>query len=165
MRLNVGFLLHESVGFSRKFDFEHESVTVGGELEVDRLYGDLRLTRTSQGLYGAGKLTAELPVECVRCLNTTQHALTVTIGDLFSYPPERGEDPLLTIPDTGILDLNPLLREYLFLEIPLRPLCRDDCKGLCPVCGNDLTTSTCEHPEAEIDPRLAPLQKLLSESS
>jgi len=55
-----------------------------------------------------------------------------------------------------------LLREYLVLDIPSRPLCRPECKGLCPECGNNLNESTCEHPESQIDPRLASLSSLLS---
>ncbi len=163
LRLNVGFLLHQSVGFSRKFEFDHPSVKVAGEVEVAALHGALHLTRTAQGLYTEGRLQAQLPLECVRCLKTHIQTLKIDIGELFVFPPERAVDPLLVIPESGILDLNPLLREHVLLDLPMRPLCRQDCKGLCPVCGNDLNEEACSHPVSTIDPRLAALKSLLTE--
>jgi uncharacterized protein len=55
-----------------------------------------------------------------------------------------------------------LFREYILLEIPISPLCRPDCKGLCPICGNNLNEDTCHHEEEAGDPRLASLKALLN---
>jgi uncharacterized protein len=143
LRLNVGFLLHQGVGTSRSFDFEHRRVQVGSDLQVASLKGSVRLSRTAQGLYAQGEMTAETQSECVRCLTEIPLTLKVHIDDLFVYPPNQGTDPILTIPETGVLDLAPLLREYLLLEIPLQPLCQPGCKGLCPECGNNLNENTC----------------------
>ncbi|MGA9192027.1 MAG: DUF177 domain-containing protein [Anaerolineales bacterium] len=164
LRLNVGFLLHQSVGFSRIFEFDVPSVTVGGDLNLSGLRGDLRLTRTAQGLYGQGRMEAWLPLECSRCLDTFEQTLVAEIGDLFVYPPEKADDPLLAIPETGMLDLNPLFRETFVLAIPLQPICQSECKGLCPDCGGNRNVTPCEHQEDDIDPRLEPLRNLLSNS-
>ncbi len=164
LRLNVGFMLHQGVGFSRDFDFDSARVQVGGDLKIGSLRGTIRLTRTPQGLYAQGKLRAKVAAECVRCLSTFDQTLETEVGDLFVYPPAQATDPLLAIPETGILDLNPLLREYFFLDVPLQPLCRPDCKGLCPECGNNLNESSCSHPAAGIDPRLSALKSLISDS-
>jgi uncharacterized protein len=67
------------------------------------------------------------------------------------------------MPETGIIDLNPVLREYAVLEIPMRPLCKPDCKGLCPICGNNLNDSNCNHEDDLGDPRFSSLKKLLDE--
>lgn len=163
LRLNVGFLLHESVGYSRTFDFELPSVQVSEDLDVSHLRGELRLTRTAQGLYGQGRLQGSTPLECVRCLAPFDQSITARVDDLFVYPPGTAAEPLLAIPETAILDLAPLLREYFLLDVPLQPVCRADCKGLCPECGGNLNDSTCRHPSTDIDPRLAGLQSLLSQ--
>lgn len=164
LRLNVGFLLHEQIGNSRTFDFDHSAVHLGEDLTLSDLRGALRLTRTAQGLYGEGQLEGVTVLECVRCLSEFDQALHIQIADLFSYPPAEASDPLLSIPETGLLDLAPLLREYMLLEVPLRPMCRADCLGLCPECGNNRNESPCSHPDVNIDPRLAGLQALLNEA-
>jgi uncharacterized protein len=164
LRLNVGFILHEGVGYSRKFEFDVPSVQVADDLDVVDFLGHLRLTRTGQGLYGQGRLQASTQLECVRCLTDFVQALETKIDDLFVYPPAQATDPLLAVPETGILDLNPLLREYFLLDVPLQPICRQDCRGLCPECGNNLNESSCTHPVTIVDPRLAGLKSLLSES-
>jgi uncharacterized protein len=164
LRLNVGFLLHQSVGFSRIFEFDLPVVTVGGDLDVADLEGGLRLTRTAQGLYGQGELRAGLTLECSRCLEIFEQPLVAEIEELFVYPPERADDSLLAIPETGILDLNPLFRETLMLATPLQPVCREDCLGLCPTCGGNRNLSACEHPDQSLDPRFEPLKNLLSNS-
>jgi uncharacterized protein len=162
LRLNVGFLLHESIGYSRTFDFDLPSVQVSEDLDVSHMQGELRLTRTAQGLYGQGQLRATAPLECVRCLAPFDQEISARVNDLFVYPAGASSEPLLAIPETAILDLSPLLREYFLLDVPLQPVCRPDCKGLCPECGNDLNETVCTHPASRIDPRLAGLQSLLS---
>ncbi len=54
------------------------------------------------------------------------------------------------MPEDAQIDLQPLMREYALLEIPINPLCRADCRGLCPVCGEDLNRQDCGH-QAESD--------------
>jgi uncharacterized protein len=161
LRLNVGFLLNKNVGFSRNFDFDHERLRIGEDLDVAALNGILRLTRTHQGVYIEGRLHARMSVDCVRCLEPYEQALTVHFDDLFEFPAGEDTDPLLTIPETAIMDINPLLREYLLLDIPIQPTCSVDCKGLCPTCGGNLNEHRCQHPESDIDPRLEVLKTLL----
>ena len=90
--------------------------------------------------------------------------MQVEVNDLFVYPPSQPTDPNLSIPETGILDLSPVLREYLLLDVPLQPLCRPDCQGLCPECGNNRNETACNHPAAEVDPRLSALRALLPDA-
>lgn len=163
LRLNVGFLLHESVGYSRTFDFDLPAVQVSEDLDVSYVQGQLRLTRTAQGLYGQGRIRATTPQECVRCLAPFDQELSARVDDLFVSPASATTEGLLAIPETAILDLSPLLREYFLLDVPLQPVCRADCKGLCPECGNNLNETTCSHPAFDVDPRLAGLQSLLSQ--
>ena len=162
LRLNVGFLLHQSVGFSRNFNFELPKLAID-DLQLTAFRGDISFTRTAQGLYAQGEFTAISHQQCVRCLENYDQQLTAELEELFVYPPQNVSDPQLTIPPTGNLDLNPIMRECFLLAVPLQSLCRQDCKALCPICGSDLNLSACDHPEAEVDPRLAVLKSLLPE--
>jgi uncharacterized protein len=65
------------------------------------------------------------------------------------------------LPEDGHINLAPLVREYILLEIPINPLCRPDCLGLCPECGEILTDEPHYHEDDTIDPRLAQLKDLL----
>jgi uncharacterized protein len=162
LRLNVGFLLNESIGCSRNVEYNVDSVQLGEDLKVNALQGSLNLTRTSLGILVEGSLQGKLGLECVRCLSSYDQILTALFEDLFVYPASRADDPLLAIPETAILDLTPVLREYLLLDVPIQPLCRPDCKGLCPICGESISENKCDHHETEIDPRFEVLKKLLT---
>jgi uncharacterized protein len=164
LRLNIGFLLHKDVGFSRNFDFECNSIRLGDDLDVTDLRGTLQMSRTGQGVYVHGRIQANTSLDCVRCLTSFKQPLVVDLKDLFAYPADHASDPLLSIPESGLLDLNPLLREYFLLDIPIQPLCSQDCKGLCPECGGSLNEAVCDHPASEVDPRFAVLKALLKKS-
>jgi uncharacterized protein len=161
LRLNVGFLLNKNVGYSRNFEFDVPHPVIDGDLEVKKLTGTLHATRTGQGVYMHGKLTAITPIECVRCLDEFDQILTAELDELFVYPPQNDVEPELTITEEAILDLNPILRELFILDTPIQPVCRTDCKGLCPICGENRNEQQCEHPEEDIDPRFAVLKSLL----
>jgi uncharacterized protein len=155
LRLNVGFLLSQSAGYGRQFDFQEPKLTLGGDLQVEEFTGRVQLNRTPQGIVAQGDFTAQLPAECARCLKPFAAPLTIHLEDLFVYPPQNATDPLLSVGEDAHLNLEPLLREYILINQPTRLLCRPDCKGLCTVCGNDLNESACSHPEVE-ERRLLP---------
>ena len=156
-------MLHQTVGHNRTFEFDYPSVQVSDDLDVSDLQGQLRLTRTAQGLYATGAMQAAAGTECVRCLTPFEQRLAITFDDLFVYPSSRATEPLLAIPETGLLDLSPLTREYMLLSLPLQPLCRPDCKGLCPECGVNWNDTACEHQSAAPDPRLAGLREVIED--
>lgn len=153
-------MLHQTVGYNRTFEFDHPSVQVSDDLDVSDLHGELRLTRTAQGLYATGGMGGTIRAECVRCLTPFDQPLAITFDDLFVYPSSKATDELLVVPETGLLDLAPLTREYLLLDFPIQPLCRPDCRGLCPECGANRNDTDCGHESETIDPRLAPLRAL-----
>ena len=121
----------------------------------------MRFTRTSEGLYLQGKLNAETSLVCDRCLVEFGEALDVKLEELYVHPARPDIDHSATIPETGVLDTEPLVHECLLLALPSHPLCKTDCQGLCPKCGVNWNDESCDHPEAEIDPRLAALKSLL----
>ena len=77
--------------------------------------------------------------------------------------PEPDETGSFTIDEHHILDLTEAIRQYRVMALPMKPLCREECAGLCPTCGKNLNTGPCDCPANEIDPRWAKLLKLKSE--
>jgi uncharacterized protein len=164
LRFNVGFLLHESAGTHREFDLDIARIQIADDLDVADLKGTIRLTRTTEGILAQGEITGLTQSLCSRCLDEINQSLTVTLSDLFSYPPSTAPDQSLIVPETGLLELRSHVREYFLLAAPTRPLCQKDCKGLCPECGGNLNEEACEHPDREIDPRFEALKSLIEKS-
>jgi len=161
LQLNVGFVVAQSAGFSRDFPFELPQINIPPDLQINGVNGSIRATRTPQGILLQVVLQAQTLLECVRCLTVFQQSLNVAFTELYAFSQRYITDSGLLMPETGIIDLAPVLREYVLLEIPIRPLCKVDCKGLCPICGNNLNESTCNHEDEIGDPRLASLKTLL----
>lgn len=161
LRVNVGFLLKETAGYSRDILYEADRLSLD-DLTVHDLSGNVRYTRTPEGLLGQGRIRAHLEGECVRCLTTTTLPVVAEVQDLWYFPPEKApEDAEWVIGEDANLDLAPLVREDFLLGIPIQVLCREDCRGLCPTCGRDLNAGPCDCPVDTIDPRLAGLSDLL----
>jgi len=122
-----------------------------------------------------GRLTGEVEPECGRCLERYGLPIRQEL-DLFYLPRSAGQpedeeeevelsdrDVVVGYYDGDRLDLAEVMREQLLLAVPLKSLCREDCRGLCPTCGNNLNAGACgcAPPEAPEDPRLAPLRRLV----
>jgi uncharacterized protein len=161
LRLNVGFLLKENTGFRRTFEFDADEAQLADDLAVTNLSGEVEFTRTPQGLYARGGITAESPSGCVRCLEQFPQILSANIAELFIYPPENAKPGEMVVPEEAILDLAPLVREDMLLSAPIRSLCREDCAGLCPVCGANRNLERCTCVEENVDLRLMALRGLL----
>lgn len=140
------------------------------ELEIDdpRLTGpahvDLVLESTLDDVDARGEVTVAWSDECRRCLQPLAHTLRVHLDERYVEPDEqRPADPtdLDTFPVVGgQIDLRPMVREGLLLGVPDAPLCRDDCPGLCPTCGADLSASPCGCDPVVADDRWAVLDQL-----
>jgi uncharacterized protein len=161
LRLNVGFVVAQSAGFSRDFPFDLPQINIPPDLQISNLFGIVRVTRTPQGILLQAEFKAQISLECVRCLTDFQQSLDFNFTELYAFSQRYVTDSGLLMPETGIIDLNPVMREYFLLAIPISPLCRPDCKGLCPICGNNLNENICNHEVESGDPRLASLKKLL----
>jgi uncharacterized protein len=108
--------------------------------------------------------TAHAPVtgECARCLEPVHQQVDVKVQELFGYAADDGLDAADGYPLQGdLLDLEPALHDALVLALPLTPLCREDCPGLCVECGALLAEAGPDHGHGPaIDPRWAGLQQL-----
>ena len=148
LRINIGILLNQIVGYSRDFHFEIPELELPPELVVKDFKGLARISRTPQGLLVKGEFSANLELECVRCLEKYPQPLKAVFDELYAFSDRTATDSGLILPNDGYIDLQPLVREYLLIEIPIRPLCKPDCLGLCTVCGANKNYSLCSHEEA-----------------
>ena len=162
-RLNIGFIIHQTVGFSRDFKIEALLVKLPPDLDLLDLDGKVRVTRTPQGLLFQVKMAASIVAECVRCLEIFSQPLLVDFTELYAFSMDSATESELLVPEEGIIDLAPLIRDEFFLSVPLSPLCNRDCKGFCAYCGGNLNSDTCEHDEIQVDPRLDILKSLLED--
>jgi uncharacterized protein len=161
LRLNAGFLVNVPLGESRDFPIEISSIELDIDLILHTLSGNARLTRTANGILAHVMLAANTGTQCVRCLTDFNLPLHADFTELYAFTSNSITDSDLIFPENGYIHLTTLVREYMLLDMPISPLCKDDCKGLCPVCGENLNEVTCNHDESTIDPRLSVLKSLL----
>jgi uncharacterized protein len=134
-------------------------VPAGGDVALD-----LRFEAVSEGVLVTGSAVAPLTGECARCLDPLTSAIEVSFQELYRYLPDPGEDEddgEERFLDGDFLDLEPAFRDAVVLALPLSPLCRDDCPGLCVECGAKLADVGPEHKHGDkLDPRWGLLAKL-----
>ena len=113
-------------------------------------------------------MSVDYEARCARCLSpvtgefTLDLEKTVAPRNLLGDLDEDKLDEFAIIED-GFLDIDEQLREQIEMEFPMRFLCREDCKGLCPKCGKNLNEGECDCDHTDFDPRLEPLRKLLEQ--
>jgi uncharacterized protein len=161
--LNIGFIIHETIGYSRDFPIEAAEAHLNPDLDIKNLWGEIRVTRTAQGLLLQAMLRADTEAECVRCLASFDQRLNVKFTELYAFSNSSITESGLLVPESGKIDLEPIFRDELLVAFPINPLCKPDCKGLCPVCGENMNERTCEHQTEPVDPRLEILKSLLND--
>ena len=172
LTFNVAGLLGEPVGSIRDLDVSSPPLDIGAELRQNRrLAGKLRLTRTNRGLLVHGRLFTSIEQECSRCLREIDYPVELEIEeealptiDLASglALDTSAEPDVLRLTDHHELELEQEVREAILLAEPIAPLCREDCPGLCVVCGQELSSGPHDHPDPDIDPRLEALRQFQS---
>ena len=118
---------------------------------------DLRFEAVTEGVLVTGSAVAPLTGECARCLDPLTSTMEVSFQELYRYLPDPGEDEdddEERFLDGDLLDLEPAFRDAVVLALPLSPLCREDCPGLCAECGAQLADAGPEHGHGDkVDPR------------
>lgn len=136
-----------------EFDLQLRQAGVTGPVDVEV---ELRSLADGVEALGVGRGVARLV--CGRCLMEWEEAVEVEIRQIYRRQPD--EDGW-ALEEGGWVDLGPLLHDELALGLPRAPLCRPDCKGLCPVCGSDLNTAPCAGHGDESRSPFAVLRQLL----
>jgi uncharacterized protein len=119
----------------------------------------LRAESVVEGVLVTGRLDAVASVECARCLAATHEPLALEVCELFAASGSDADPDAYRVAGTD-LDLRPMLVDAVALALPLRPLCRAGCRGLCSRCGRNLNTGACDCATEVTDPRWAPLSAL-----
>ncbi|MFZ0325111.1 MAG: YceD family protein [Actinomycetes bacterium] len=133
--------------------------------EASDLQLDLRLESVVEGVLVTGFVSADAQGACVRCLEPVGQPLVVDLVQLYAYPGSASaHDEETAQLEDDLIDLEPVLRDAIVLALPLQPLCRDDCPGLCATCGARLADDP-EHHHDQIDPRWADLLDLSDDST
>ncbi|TAN41435.1 MAG: DUF177 domain-containing protein [Nitrospirae bacterium] len=143
---------------------------------VSPVVSHLELHKQGSEVMVDGDLDADIELQCSRCLKDFRLRMKLPVNVVYHPLEEIAEsgghaakhalhhDEMdMGFYSGGELDLNQLLTEQLILNTQMKPLCDEQCKGICPVCGTDLNTGSCNCTQKEIDPRLEVLKKLLSD--
>ena len=141
-----------------------EAIEVGAPLDLD-----LRLESVAEGVLVTGTVSAPTAGQCSRCLEPFAGSVSIYLTELFAYPDSATEatteeDEVGHVVDDAV-DLEQAIIDAVGLELPLSPLCRPDCAGLCPQCGVVLATAEAGHQHDIIDPRWAKLAEMLPENN
>ena len=173
---NVAGLLGESAGGVR--DYAVDQVELDGDEDftlASPIDGRVHLGRTNRGLLVDADFTTTLATQCARCLrditvplafeihDEALPAIDIHSGRALTISPEDEEIGVIRLTDHHELDLDQPIREAILLAFPIAPLDREDCPGLCIVCGLPLDEGSHDHPDDDIDPRLEALRGFVAD--
>ena len=147
-------------------DFTISSVVTGvsnplAQVEDRPVAGDMRAESVVEGILVTGSFWASVSYQCARCLARFGVPVSLEVCELFVAPGhEAGSDDDTYRVVGKEVRLEPMLRDALALSLPLSPICRESCAGLCSGCGRNLNEDTCVCSEQDVDPRWADLAVL-----
>lgn len=165
MKINVAQQLREEVGSVRNVTLS-ETAQSGSNVQ-----GQLQLLRTNHSILVSGNLEITVMEVCSRCLQEFQNRLPLEIEEEFflagkpiagDAPAPQTESRAFTIDENNILDISEAVRQYELLAEPMKPVCREDCAGLCSQCGCNLNQGACSCASSSADSPWEPLQKIMS---
>ena len=170
MQVNVDQLLKESTGAIRVLGFDSSDLVLedGSRADVE---GELRVTKTDRGIWVEGPLSIGVESTCSRCAKPIDYRVDVQVSDEFLPEvdvvtgfrfrhDDVGDADTSSINNQHVLDLSEAIGQYREAALPLAPLCKEDCEGICPECGSDRNGVACEC-ETSSDPRWDKLKELL----
>jgi uncharacterized protein len=151
MRIRVDSIPEEG----QRIEGEIDSSAIRLDMPVYRLAGAFsfsgRAARRGESVILKGNLTGSVDSRCGRCLNNFEMPIDITVDTIFSPRIEREDDETEVVEvdesfsfyDGDSIDLQQEAKELILVSLPIKPVCREDCRGLCPKCGVDLNTNPC----------------------
>ncbi|MFD3164255.1 MULTISPECIES: YceD family protein [Herpetosiphon] len=171
LQFNVSQLLQEYVGATRQYTYENEQLDLGDGTSLRITEGDVKMTRTKNGVLVDAAMSGNVTVECVRCLSDFSQPVEfdfaeeyfATVHATTGAPlPEPEEPDVFKINGNHLLDLGDAAREYTLINLPIAPICRPDCRGLSLDGQNRNDNPAADDLDDQvIDERLAALKQLL----
>lgn len=146
MRINVAQQLKEPVG-----EIRHHQIDARNEQGLP-IRGQVQLLRTNGGILVAGELKTVVKATCSRCLEEFECRLNLNMEEEYPTSQQAGDQPPLfgdedgegfIIDDSHVLDLGEAIRQHTLLALPIKPICQQNCAGLCPSCGQNLNYGRC----------------------
>ncbi len=158
----------KNLGFRIPTDSRGKISTGMSDEKGNPVLGEVKLIRTQRGVLVLGVFHTEVELECSRCLTDFRFPLKVNFEEEFlpvidilsGLPvPPPDEPGTFMIDDHHIIDLDEAIRQYVLMAVPMKPLCREACAGMCPQCGYNLNQGACNCPPVIVDPRWAKLSQ------
>ena len=143
--LRLGSFLPQTAGYKREYPFKYPKIQLADNFLLHQFEGLITVTRTPQGLLIQGNFEARHQLQCVRCLNNYDHLLSWELTDLYIFNRRDATKEDLILPDNAQIDLTESIKEEAQLDIPINPICKEDCQGLCQICGANLNEGDCGH--------------------
>lgn len=146
-----------------ELDIKPEEIDFASEVKMK-----FSVLKVGNSLNCQGDTQARLKLECGRCLTEFVQPVTSRIEFILEMDDEKigmdtkDDDYQFISKETIAYDLNPRVREAMILTLPIKPLCKEDCQGLCQLCGTNLNEKTCNCVRETVDPRWSRLKELLS---
>ncbi|MEO5833333.1 MAG: YceD family protein [Nakamurella sp.] len=167
-------LLSRQAGVMKRFQ---ETLTSDDRMGIDVLAVpagepirvNLRLESVVEGVLVSGTAISRAEGECARCLTAIDRPVGADLRELFAYPnsltAQTNEDEEVLVLTDDLIDLEALVRDEIVIQMPLAPLCRSDCPGLCATCGERLDDLEPGHTHEILDPRWAALRNQFGHQS
>lgn len=173
MQYNVAQLLKEHTGASRKYLVDVELADIDEDLRLRApARGEITLIRTTDGVLATGVLSTSVEITCDRCLEPFVAPVEINLEEDFvatvdvmtgaAREMEDGADRATFIDGQHMLDLTEVVRQDILLALPMHPVCRPDCLGLCPQCGQNLNAAPCSCEPIVADSRWDALRDLVT---
>jgi len=168
MFIDINEIAEDGLQFDTPVEVSLPEAELDGSVELieARLGGTAR--PGERGIEFRAHLAAKARLTCSRCLErfdsaiATDFRLTI-VGEAVECGPDemevRKEDTTLFSAEGGIAEFGAIAAEQIYLELPLKPVCKPECRGLCPTCGTKRNDVECGCHEEAVDPRLAPLME------
>jgi len=166
MRINVAQQIKEPIGSQRSY-FIDETTDAGCLAK-----GRIQLVRTNRSLLVTGELKVKNTAVCSRCTEEYENQMIFNIEEEYLLPKHTSisdtddladEIGIFAIDENNILDLNEAIRQYIQINMPMKPICNENCAGLCVRCGCNLNYQSCNCTPTSSDSPWAPLRSLLQE--
>ena len=166
MQFNVARLLQGPVGTSQVHTLD-AAFALLKDTQTDRVWGRAQITGVIEGVWVNASLEATVTYACSRCLQDFLLGVRFQLDEIYSsvmdvftgasLPLPEDADPNFTIDSHHVVDITEGVRQSTILALPMKPLCRDDCAGICPDCGVNRNEAHCNCQGRDMDPRWAPL--------
>ncbi|MBI4312945.1 MAG: DUF177 domain-containing protein [Chloroflexi bacterium] len=171
MQFNVAGLLKGAVGATQRHLLDEAPLSLE-DIQAERVWGAVTLMRVNDGVWVRGDFRATVECACSRCLRSYPATVSFHFDETYYPTLDIASGVAITLPDGAeadaaidnhhILDISEAIRQNIILGLPMKPLCKPACAGICARCGRDMNESPCACPQDTGDPRWAALKDPLS---